>query len=632
LPLTTTTGAALKKALRSTLGPLRHWVRRFPALRRMLMPVLRPFITPLIDRLVLGYGDWVRQEAALVTAERTAIAWHVAALGNSPVISVVMPVYETPEPLLRAAIASVEAQFWPHWQLCIADDASPSPHVARVLAEAAARDRRIKTVRRPVNGHICAASNSAMALATGEWIALMDHDDVLPEMALYELAAAIHAHPEVEVIYSDEDNIDGAGIRSGPYFKPDFDPELLLAQNLVSHLGAYRHDLITALGGFREGFEGSQDHDLVLRATRHCGGEKVRHIPTVLYHWRQFTGVASFSESAIERCIATSTRAVTEHLAAIGVKDAEVTRAPLVPMFNRIVYPLPATPPLVSIIIAARDGSPHLAEAVDGILQGTDYPAMELLVAVSDAATLPEHGVAPARLRIVQSSGKFSPSRLCNDAVALAQADVLVLLADDLVPETEGWLGALVSQAIRKEVGAVGGKLLHAGGTIAHAGYVLGVGSPEVVCGSFCAGLRANDPGPSGRLAVTRSVSAVSAEALALRRDLFEAMGGFDAANLVVSLHDIDLCLRLRASGLRNICTPDAVLRHLRRTAETETADVAAVQRLGIERNWLRNRWGVMLDSDPYWNPNLSLERADGEIAPRSRRTPPWHGSGRPAA
>lgn len=615
----TTSRAALRQKARATLGLLRHWIRRFPALRRVVMLLLRPVLTPLVDRLVHRYGDWVHTQATLSVADRAAIARHVAALGSSPLISVVMPVYNTPEPLLRAAIASVEAQLWPHWQLCIADDASPAPHVSAVLAEAAARDPRIRTMRRGANGHICAASNSALALATGDWVALMDHDDLLPDTALYEIAAAVASRPDLAVLYSDEDNIDGTGRRTGPYFKPDFDPELLLAQNLVSHLGAYRRDLMETIGGFREGFEGSQDHELVLRATRHCGAARVGHIPAVLYHWRQFSSVASFSESAIERCIETSARAVAEHLAALGVQGARVERAPLVPMFNRVVFPLPATPPLASIIIPARAGAAHIAVMIKAIQGGAQDVPMEILVVTPDGATPP--GLAPAakaRLRVLASSGAYSRARLCNHGAAAASGSVLVLLADDLMPQTPGWLATLVAQAIRPEIGAVGAKLLTAADTIAHAGYVLGLGGPDRLHGSFGEGLHATDPGPSGRLVVTRCVSAVSASAMALRRDVFTQAGGFDAEAFDQALHDVDLCLRLRAMGLRNICAPDATLRHLGpapRMAGDED-----------ERARLRTRWSDALLADPFWNPNLSLARADGELALPSRRTPPWRG------
>ncbi len=577
------------------------------------MPVLRPLLTPIVDRLVYRYGEWVQTQAMLTAEDRVAIARHVALLGDAPVISVVMPVYNTPEPLLRAAIASVEAQLWPHWQLCIADDASPAPHVGAVLAEAAARDPRIAVMRRETNGHICAASNSALALATGAWVALMDHDDLLPETALYEIAAAVAAKPDLAVLYSDEDNIDGTGRRSGPYFKPDFDPELLLAQNLVSHLGAYRRDLMEAIGGFRESFEGSQDHDLVLRATRRCGAARVGHIPTVLYHWRQFSSVASFSESAIERCIETSSRAVAEHLAALGVLGATVERAPLVPMFNRVVYPLPADPPLASLIIPARAGAPHLAAMVAAIRRGASAVPIEILVVTAD-------GAAPSGLddatRVLASRGAYCRARLCNHGAAAASGSVLVLLADDLVTVTPSWLATLVAHAIRPEIGAVGAKLLAVDGGVAHAGYVLGLGEAGSVCRSFGFGLDETDPGPSGRLVVTRSVSAVSAEAMALRRESFTQAGGFDAEGLGPALHDVDLCLRLGASGLRNICAPDATLRHL--GSPPRAPDNAA------ERSLLRHRWGSALLDDPFWNPNLSLTLGDGELALPTRRTPPW--------
>lgn len=237
------------------------------------------------------YDRWVETHDTLGEADRQAIAVHIARMAVRPTISVIMPAYNSDERFLREAIASVRGQLYPHWELCVADDASTAPHVWRVLQEEAARDSRIRIVRRPVNGHISAASNSALTLASGEFVALMDHDDLLAPHALYEVAAELEAHPDADMLFSDEDKIDATGRRREPYFKPGWNPELLLGQNLVKHLCVVRRGVLTQVGGFREGFEGSQDYDLVLRVSEATTADRIRHIPAILYHWRRSKSV-----------------------------------------------------------------------------------------------------------------------------------------------------------------------------------------------------------------------------------------------------------------------------------------------------------------------------------------------------
>ena len=576
------------------------------------------------------YPEWVMAEEGLSRADRTAIAAHIATLVSRPLISVVMPVYNTPEPFLRAAIASVEAQLWPHWQLCIADDASPAPHVAEVLAQAAARDPRIRLTRRATNGHICAASNTALTLAEGEWVALMDHDGLLSTTALYEIAAEIDAHPNAAVIYSDEDRIDSAGNRSNPYFKPDFDPDLLLAQNLVSHLGAYRRDLISAIGGFREGFEGSQDHDLALRASRHCGNARVRHIAAVLYHRRQQSGLPSFSELEMGQSFQASSRAVAEHLAALGVQGTRVERATLAPMFNRIVFPLPAEPPLVSIIIPTRDRAELLRSCVAGLVHRTDYPAMEIIIADNgsvEEATLAlfetlrvEHGV-----RVLPLPGPFNYSRINNQAIAEARGEIILFLNNDTEVIGADWLREMVSLAVRPEIGAVGARLLFADGRVQHCGDVLGFGWPVGVAGHNGLLAQRDDPGPYGTYILTRTLSAVTAACLAVRRTILDEVGGFDEVNLAVAFNDVDLCLRIRDAGYRNLLAAGAELYHLESASRGEDLRPEQLERSTAEIRHMRERWGEALDSDPYWNPNLSLNKLNGQLAYPSRREKPWH-------
>lgn len=622
---------------RESLGSYLGWSHRNPVFRRYVLPAIRPLIRPLLGPLLqrmnqhvaYTYPEWIAAEEGLSRRDRREIAAHIVRLNDNPLISVVMPVYNTPEPFLRAAIASVEAQLWSHWQLCIADDASPAPHVARVLSEAAARDSRIRVQRRAATGDICAASNTALSLAEGDWVVLMKPDDLLAPTALYEVAAEIDAHPDVAVIYSDQDCIDSAGNRGSPYFKPDFDPDLLLAQNLVAHLGAYRRDLLSAIGGFREGFEGSQDHDLALRASRQCGNARVRHIPAVLYHARQRAAVVSSLTPEMQRRIDASSRAVAEHLLATGVAGARIERATCAPMFHRIVFPLPPTPPLVSIIIPTRDRAELLRACVEGLVQRTAYPAVEIIVADNgsvEAATLAlfetlrvEHGV-----RVLPLPGPFNYSRLNNQAVAQARGEIILFLNNDTEVIAGDWLREMVSLAVRPEIGAVGARLLFADGRIQHCGDVLGFGWPMGVAGHNGLLAARDDPGPNGSYVLTRSYSAVTAACLAVRRTIFDEVGGFDEVNLAVAFNDVDLCLRIREAGYRNLLAASAELYHLESASRGEDLRPEQLQRSMAEIRHMRERWGPELDNDPYWNPNLSLIKLNGQLAYPSRREKPW--------
>lgn len=613
-----------KHVLAQALMRVRLLVRRNARLRETVRPLLRPLL-PLLRRIVptspeIAYEEWIAAHEALSEGDRARIGAEVAAWDAPPLLSVVMPAYETPEALLRAAVTSVQAQLYTHWELCIADDASPSPHVARTLAELAAADPRIRWVRREVNGNISAASNTALALARGEWVVLMDHDDLLPEFALFCIADEIRRHPGAAVIYSDEDKVDERGWRSDPYFKSDFDPDLLLSQNMISHLGAYRRDLLERIGGFREGFEGSQDHDLALRAVGAAGGAAaVRHIPAVLYHWRQGAAASSFSESQIERCVDAARRAIAEALAAAGSR-AQVVPNPLVRVYHRIVHPLPEPAPLVSVIVPTRDRGELLGACMEGLLRGTDYPRIEVLI-VDNASTDPgtlallARMAGDPRVRVLPVPGAFNYSRLNNLAAAEARGEVLVLLNNDIEVIDPGWLREMVSHAMRPEIGAVGAKLLYPDGTVQHAGVLLGVGWPRGVAGHVYLGAQGDDPGPFGLLAVTRSVAAVTAACLAVRRTLYDEVGGLNERELTVAFNDVDFCLRLHARGYRNLWTPFSVLFHKESASRGDDLTGAKARRFQGEIDYMRLQWAELLDNDPYWNPNLSLTSTGRRLA-----------------
>ncbi len=538
------------------------------------------------------YHDWTSRCDTMDALTRETITRQIRCMTERPRIAVVMPVYNPPAELLRSSIESVRAQLWPEWQLCIADDASPAPHVLDVLEEFK-HDPRIRVIRRNENGHISAASNSALAMADAGWVALLDHDDLLPEHALYRVALEILAYPEAQVIYSDEDKIDGEGRRGSPYLKPDFDPDLLLGHNMVSHLGVYRRDLLEHLGGLRVGYEGSQDYDLALRAVASVGHGKVRHIPNVLYHWRQQTGGReSFSEAALSRCVATARQAIEEHLTERGDTGARVVSAPGWPDWTRVVWPVPSPAPLVSIIYLVRQDQADMR--VEKLRAGTDYPNFEVVVPLSDSSVGPCPGA-----RWISVSGSSHWSAVVNQAVTQAKGEIIVILGGDILPQETGWLRELVSQSLRPEIGAVGGKVISSKGRIRSAGFVLGQAG---VATPAYHGASSGDPGYMGALALVRRVSAVGVMCLAMRRELFEGSGGL-AEGEIADFADIDLCLRLNAEGHATLYTPFATVlqvcpEHLGSLEERFPQAAEA----------MRRRWGEALDQDSWFNPWLILK------------------------
>lgn len=574
-----------------------------------------------------GYQDWVAAHDTLTAEDRSLISQRVGALRRQPVISILMPAYATPEPLIRAAIESVRQQIYPHWELCIADDASPGVELWRILRDYAESDPRIKVTRRGANGHISTATNTALEMATGDYVALMDHDDVLPAHALFEVASAINENPSAALIYTDEDKIDAEGRRSEPYFKPDFNYELLLRQNLVSHLGVYRRDVVTALGGLRSEFDGSQDWDLALRVMEAVGPERILHIPAVLYHWRQGAGEGSFSETQLARCSDAARRAVEEHLARTG-QAALVSPHPRLPGWLAVRRIPPAPKPVVSIIVPTRDRADLLAQCTLGVLENTDYHPLELVI-VDNGSTEPEAAALldklarDPRVRILEVPGEFNFSKLNNVGVAHARGEILVLLNNDVSIIHRDWLYELVANVVRPNVGAVGARLLYPDDSLQHGGVVLGIGGAPPVAGHLCSGAARNDPGYLGHLALARNVSAVTAACLAIRREVYDEIGGLDES-IAVAFNDVDLCLRLRALGYDIVWTSQSELYHHESASRGDDMTGPARQRLENEIALMRRRWGLRLDSDPFFNPNFDRWHGDYRLAFPPHRTPSW--------
>lgn len=605
-----------------------QWSRNARAVLRRLAWPLRPALNRLLPRLGLSlqnirYRAWLRRVEPSGTAHHAAITAHIGRLAYTPLISIVMPTYDTPLRFLQQALASVQAQRYPHWQLCIADDASPDAAVRDWLSRAAAADPRIRLVLCVHNGGIVAASNAALDLAEGDYVGFLDHDDRLSELALYYVAIELNREPRPEVIYTDEDKIDERGRRFMPHLKPDWNPELLLSNNYIAHFAVYRRTLVEAVGRLRAETNGSQDYDLMLRCTAQCNAAQIRHIPAVLYHWRAIRGSTAREASAKRYTQTAGYRALSHHLREVPGASIEDGRYP---NMYRVRYPLPDPAPRVSIIIPTRDGYPHLSHCLRSLRELTAYPDYELLIVDNqsrDPATLQlfdEQARLP-HTRVIAFDAPFNYSAINNAAAAQASGELLLLLNDDIEITEPGWLAEMVSWMQRPEVAIVGAKLLYPDQTVQHAAVVLGAGG---VAGHSHLGYAADSPGYMGRLWQPQRVSAVTAACLLIRRAVYEEVGGLDADHLAVAFNDVDLCLRVAETGRHVVWTPHACLIH--HESKSRGSDDTPHKRERFEREiaYMHERWGAQLWSDPYYHPGFSMKLADYSLSAEPAPHWPW--------
>ena len=569
------------------------------------------------------YATWIRRYDTLRMADRREIRAQIARFATKPLISIVMPVYNPSPGHLRAAIESVRAQLYPQWELCLVDDASPAKHVERILARYAKCDHRIKVQRRAQNGGIAAASNDALALTTGDFVALLDDDDVLAPTALYFVAREINSHPDAALIYSDEDKLDTTGRRANAHFKPDWNSSLFLAQNFFSHLGVFKTDLIKRLG-FRAGFEGSQDYDLVLRCAEQVEPRQIRHIPRLLYHWRMSEKSAALNFNAKPQARAAAIKAIEDHLARRQIA-AEVTSSGDED-FRRIRYLLPNEKPRVSIIILTRDLVEMLRPCIESILGQTTYSNFEIVIVDNgsqDQGTLSflTAIARDPRLRLLRREEEFNFGRLNNFAVGTVESEFVALLNNDLTIINPEWLGEMVSQALQPGVGAVGARLIYPNDTIQHAGVILGGGG---VAAHAHKGLPRANHGYFSRAILVQEVSAVTAACMVVRRNAYLEAGGFDETHLKIAFNDVDFCLRLRQRGYRIVYTPYAELYHAESASRGLEDTVAKNSRFEAEIKYMHDTWGDALRQDPAYNPNLSLDSAGFTLAFPPRVAFPW--------
>jgi len=575
-----------------------------------------------IHRDPTDYENWLATYERLSESDILAIRSHCTRLERRPLISLLMPVYNPPERWLRRAIESIRAQYYENWELCIANDASTEEHVHHVLDELQVSDPRIRVVHREKNGHISAASNSALSIARGEFVACVDHDDELPPNALYEVAVHLQSHSDCGFVYSDEDKIDEEGRRYEPYFKPDWNPDLLRGQNYVTHFSVYRAEVVRRVGGFREGFEGSQDWDLALRVVEQLRDDQIAHIPKILYHWRAHPGSTALLLAEKNYPVEAARRALTGHFERTGV-NATLS---LVPGDHwRVHYELKVFP-RVTIVIPTRNGLDLLRVCVGSILSKTTYPDYGVLIVDNgsdDIATLEWFGEISKdkRVEVVRHEAPFNYSDLNNFGVSRARGAVVALMNNDIEVITPGWLEEMVSHALRPGVGAVGAMLYFPNDTIQHAGVILGLGG---VAGHPFKTLARGAGDEKNRVRLAQNYSAVTAACMVVRRSTFEAAGGFDAESLPVAFNDVDFCLKVRCAGLRNVWTPFAEFYHHESASRGNETTPEKQARFASEVQTMLHRWGLLLKEDPAYNPNLALFGEDLALARPPRTRKPW--------
>lgn len=559
-----------------------------------------------LETLEKDYGDWVKQHR-ITEDEIARMRKEQARFSYRPTISLVMPVYNVDQIWLEKAIESVLAQVYDNWELCMADDASTQAHVRETLDRYARKDPRIKIAYLDKNQGISLASNAALALATGEFVALLDNDDELTVDALFENIKLLNRHPDADMIYSDEDKLDIDGQRCEPHFKPDWAPDQFLSQMYTCHLGVYRKRLVDAVGGFRKGYEGSQDYDLVLRLIERT--QKIHHIPKILYHWRIIPGSAAQSTHAKSYAYVAGKRALEDYVRRNRIR-ATVEDGLFVGSFRvrRVIEGHPE----IGIIIPFKDKVSVLKTCVYSVLNKTAYDNYKILL-VDNQSEEPETQaflddiVKDPRVAVSTYNRPFNFSAINNYAVSKLSAEYLLFLNNDTEVITEDWMTAMLEHAQRPEVGGVGALLYYPDDTVQHGGVILGLGG---LAGHSHSRWQRDSCGYMGRLKVVNNLSAVTAACLMMRRQLFDEIQGYDE-NISHAFNDVDLCLKLRDRGYLIVYTPYAELYHHESLSRGFENTPEKKRRFNGEVEYVSRRWQQQVAAgDPYYNPNMTLKHA----------------------
>ena len=573
-------------------GPKEFWVR----------------LTERMEEQTVDYAKW-REGDFLTDKERQdqkKRKW------KQPVkISVLVPAYRTPESYLRQMIESVQAQTYENWELCIADGSGKEESLEKIVSQYAAKDSRIRYQLLDKNEGISGNTNAAIRMASGEYLAFFDHDDLLAEDALYEAARAIEEQ-KAELIYTDEDKV-RADLSEyfQPHFKPDYNPDLLCANNYICHLVVVKKELADRVGGLRKEFDGAQDHDFLLRITERT--DRIVHIPKVLYHWRIHKASTADNPASKLYAYQAGQKAISEHLKRLGL-EAEVSQTKDFG-FYRVSYPVQGTP-LVSIVIPNKDEKDTLKACLESIKEKTTYPSYEIVIVENNSQTSEifeyyKEIDGKDGIRVVTWKEPFNYSKINNFGFQYAKGDYVICLNNDITVITPSWIEEMLGYCQRPGTGIVGVRLYFPDDTIQHAGIIVGMGG---CAGSLFVGMNRKRTGYMHKAALVQDLSAVTAACMMVKREAFEAAGGFEES-LAVAFNDVDFCLKVRRAGYLVVYNPYAELYHYESKTRGLEDSPEKQRRFQSEIEYMRCHWlDILKRGDPYYNRNFSLKDCNYSI------------------
>ena len=557
------------------------------------------------------YGPWYR---AYIPTEETLETQRKQKFDYSPLISIAVPAYQTPVEFLRQMIESLIVQTYSNWELCIVNASPDNEEMQKVLAEYSAGDSRVRFCNLKENLGIAENTNRAFAMAKGEFVGLLDHDDLLAPNALYEIVTILQDHPQADALYTDEDKVTTElDEHFQPHLKPDFNLDLLRSNNYICHFFVVRKSIVEKAGGFRKEFDGAQDYDFIFRCTENAG--EVLHVPEILYHWR--THKASTADNPASKMYAfeAGKRAIEAHLERTGTKG-EVSHTQDLG-FYRVKYPVQGKP-LVSVIIPNKDEKETLQTCLEMLEKNTGYQNFEIIIVENNSTTdeifrYYKELSGNRKIHLLRWGKEFNYSAINNFATAHAKGEYLLFLNNDVKSINPDWLEEMLGVCQRPEVGGVGAKLIYPDNTIQHAGCVIGMGG---IAGHMFVDMPADHTGYLHKASLLQDMSAVTAACLLMKKEVFEQAGGF-TEELAVAFNDVDLCLKVRKNGYLIVYDPYAKLYHMESKTRGAEDSKEKVRRFQTEIEYMRCHWiDILKNGDPCYNKNLSLTKWNYSLKP----------------
>lgn len=557
------------------------------------------------------YGPWYQ---AYVPDQETLEAQKKHKFDYRPLISIAVPAYQTPVEFLKQMIESLISQTYPEWELCIANASPDNEEMQRVLADYSAKDSRVRFCNLKENLGIAENTNRAFSMAKGEFMGLLDHDDLLAPNALYEIVQALQDHPQADALYTDEDKVTTElDEHFQPHLKPDFNLDLLRSNNYICHFFVVRRSIVEKAGGFRKEFDGAQDYDFIFRCTENA--REVLHVPEILYHWR--THKASTADNPASKMYAfeAGKRAIEANLERTETKGVVSHTQDL--GFYRVKYPVQGKP-LVSVIIPNKDEKETLQTCMEMLNSNTSYQNFEIIIIENNSTTdeifryYKELSKDP-RIHLLRWGKEFNYSAINNFGVAHAKGEYLLFLNNDIKSINPDWMEELLGVCQRSEVGGVGAKLIYPDNTIQHAGCVVGMGG---IAGHMFVDMPADRTGYLHKASLLQDMSAVTAACLMMKKEVFEEAGGF-TEELAVAFNDVDLCLKVRKNNHLIVYDPYAKLYHMESKTRGAEDSKEKVRRFQTEIEYMRCHWlDILKNGDPYYNKNLSLTKWNYSLKP----------------